>query len=140
MKHKKSIFTIALLSFLCGASTVFAGQLGDFTYTESDGAITITGYNCADGDAVIPSIIDEKPVIRIGPEAFFNCAGMTSVTIPCSVTTIDQRAFYGCGGLTSVAIPDSVRSIGHHAFYGCTGLKSSPVRVPHSLVIVKRFD
>lgn len=140
MERRNSIVSIALLILMFLCSSAFAGQWGDFTYTESDGAITITGYSCPDGVAVIPSSIDGKPVVRIGYQAFFNCSGLTSVTIPSSVTTIDQKAFSGCVGLTSVAIPSSVHNIGHHAFYGCTGLTSSPVRSPGALVIVHRFD
>lgn len=37
-------------------------------------------------------------------------------------TDIGEAAFYGCSGLTSVTIPDSVTRIGKHAFYDCTGL------------------
>ena len=129
-----------ILSSLLLIPPASAEQWGGFTYTESDGAITITGYSCPDGAAVIPSLIDDKPVVRIGYQAFFECAGLTSVTIPSSVTTIDQRAFYGCVGLTSAVIPGSVRHIGHHAFYGCTSLTSSPLRAPSSLVIVNRAD
>ena len=33
-----------------------------------------------------------------------------------SVTSIGERAFYTCSGLTSVTIPNSVTSIGDHAF------------------------
>ena len=42
----------------------------------------------------------------IGNEAFDNCDGLTSVTIPNSVTTIGSDAFYACTGLTSVNISD----------------------------------
>jgi hypothetical protein len=140
MEQRKSIISLSLVVQLFLFSSAFAGQWGDFTYTESDGTITITGYRCPDGAADIPSLIDEKPVVRIGEQAFYNCAGLTSITIPSSVNTIEQRAFYGCSGLTSVVIPSSVTRIGHNAFYGCTGLKSSPVRAPASLVIVHRFD
>ena len=54
--------------------------------------------------------------------AFYNCTGLTSITILNSVTSIGSSAFYGCKGLKSVTIGNSVTSIGENAFYGCTGL------------------
>ena len=56
--------------------------------------------------------------------AFYKCSGLTSVSIPNSVTTIGSSAFNGCSGLTSVTIPNSVTTIGDRAFKGCTGLTS----------------
>ena len=41
-----------------------------------------------------------------------SCTGLTSITIPNSVTSIGGYAFYSCSSLTSVTIPDSVTSIG----------------------------
>ena len=55
---------------------------------------------------------------------FYGCSGLTSVTIPNSVTSIGSFAFGGCSGLTSVTIPNSVTSIGSFAFEGCSGLTS----------------
>ena len=66
----------------------------------------------------------EGALLNIGQHAFAYCTGLTSVTIPDSVTSIGEYAFYGCTGLTSITIPDSVTSIGGYAFYGCTGLTS----------------
>lgn len=40
-----------------------------------------------------------------------------------SVTAICSSAFRDCSGLTSVTLPNSITSIGDHAFTGCTGLK-----------------
>lgn len=44
------------------------------------------------------------------------------LTIPDSVTSIENWAFGYCESLTSVTIPDSVTSIGHDAFYNCNNL------------------
>jgi len=56
--------------------------------------------------------------------AFYEFTGITSVSIPDSVTSIGNNAFYGCTGLNGITIPYSVTSIGNNAFYGCTGLIS----------------
>ena len=62
-----------------------------------------------------------------------NYAGLTSITIPSSVThdgttyrvtSIGFDAFYGCTGLTSITISNSVTSIALGAFFGCAGLTS----------------
>ena len=60
----------------------------------------------------------------IGWGAFEDCDGLTSITIPNSVTSIGYAAFRYCSSLTSVTIPNSVTSIGDGAFYNCSGLTS----------------
>ncbi|WP_321437228.1 leucine-rich repeat domain-containing protein [uncultured Bacteroides sp.] len=60
---------------------------------------------------------------EIGDAVFDNCTGLTSITIPKSVTSIGRYAFYYCTGLTSITIPNSVISIGSAAFDRCTKLE-----------------
>ena len=67
----------------------------------------------------------------IGDFAFRDCIGLTSATIPNSVTSIGLAAFGMCSGLISVTIPNSVTSIGTVAFKGCSGLTS--VTIPNSV-------
>ncbi len=74
----------------------------------------------------------------IGVSAFGNCAGLTSITIPDSVTTIGVSAFENCAGLTSITIPDSVTTIGNFAFFGCTGLSS--ITISNSLSVISPFS
>ena len=90
--------------------------------------VTVTGgnilrgafYNCLG----LTSVTIGDGVTSIGNYAFYNCSGLTSVTIGAGVTSIGYEAFYGCTGLTSITIPDSVTSVGYRAFYGCSGLTS----------------
>lgn len=58
----------------------------------------------------------------IGQDAFRGCTGLTSVTIPASVTSIGNSAFRNCTGLTSVTIGSGVTSIGEGTFYWCNDL------------------
>ena len=52
----------------------------------------------------------------IDDETFYGCRGLTSVTIPNSVTSIDQLAFAYCSGITKITIPKSAKTIGYKAF------------------------
>ena len=51
---------------------------------------------------VIPSEYKGKKVTAVGYGAFFSCAGLTSISIPGSITSIEQSAFAECTGLTSI--------------------------------------
>ena len=61
---------------------------------------------------------------ELGDYAFYGCSGLTSLTIPSSVTEIGDYAFKGCSGLTSLTLPSSVTLICWGAFEGCSGLTS----------------
>lgn len=94
------------------------------------------------GEVIIPDTVlhngDTYTVIAIGNNAFANCSGLTSITIPNSVLTIGDYAFDGCTHLTSVVIPDSVTDIGEGAFTLCHGLTS--VVIPHSITTIKAWS
>ncbi len=66
-----------------------------------------------------------------------NCSGLTSVTIPNSVTSIVVGAFYDCSRLKSINIPSSVTSIGSYAFFGCSSLQAivSEIEDPSTISI-----
>ena len=82
----------------------------------------------------LTSITIPNSVTSIGEFAFSGCSSLTSITIPNSMTSIGQNAFYNCSGLTSITIPNSVTSIGSSAFSGCSGLTS--VTIPNSVTSI----
>ena len=97
-----------------------------YNITSSDEkTVEVTNGGDYSGDVTIPATVtneeSEYRVTAIGDWAFTDCYGLTSVTIPNSVTTIGHYAF-SSSGLTSVTIPESVTTIGNGAFSGCSGL------------------
>lgn len=93
-------------------------------FTTNGVSATVTGV---DGlilsGVVIPSSYNGLPVTGIGPFAF---AGnwINSVTIPNSVTTIEDGAFFNCISLTTVTTGNGVSRIGSSAFAFCSSLSS----------------
>lgn len=94
------------------------------TYSADDAnqtaGATVTGYDVSVGGTDV-DILASVPigghiyaVTRIGEDAFFG-DGLTSVSIPDSVTSIEAYAFQ-LNDFTSVTIPDSVITIGTGAF------------------------
>ena len=49
---------------------------------------------------------------------------MKGISIPSSVTNIEEFAFYECSKLQSITIPGSVKGIGDKAFYECIALST----------------
>ena len=73
-------------------------------------------------------------VTSIGDTAFRDCSNLSSVTIGDSVTEIGDEAFDLCSNLSSVTIGDSVTSIGDTAFGRCSSL--SNITIPDSVTEV----
>lgn len=95
--------------------------------TEEDLA-AVTALNALDWSGTSITSFDELQyftgLTSITDNAFYGCSGLTSVTIPDTVTEIRQNAFQNCSGLTEVSIPDSVTGISYAVFGNCSGLTS----------------
>jgi len=120
----------------------------DFSYelTEDGKGVRIKGYTGGPGKVVVPADIEGYPVTEIGREAFdgktltFSFArgtkpadidvgskanekaGITSITIPNTVTKIGSSAFANTA-ITRFDMPDSVTEIESSIFSGCEVLK-----------------
>ena len=99
-------------------------------YTDLSGAITIP--------AQVTYGSKTYTVNRIGSTAFAGCTGLTSVTMPNTITVINGYAFSGCSGLTGeLTIPNKVTDIGDYAFYGCSSL--TQVTIPSSVKAIEYY-
>ena len=70
------------------------------------------------GEIQIPDVVIyegvEYTVTAIVGLAFYNCSGLTSITIPDTVTSMGWGVFDHCESLTSITIPDSVTTIRYY--------------------------
>lgn len=137
MKQLNFSFLLAVLISMLGIES-FAITVGNVNYNfinnNSELSVAIGDYS---GNFVIPSSVayDGKiyKVTKIETGAFKALSGLTSVSIPNSVTDIGNEAFKACKNLTSVTIGDNetsvtigegVTRIGNAAFESCSNLSS----------------
>lgn len=147
MKKTLLLFVLMLLPMIAMADTVEVNGIY-YTLAEDGNAKVASNPNHYSGDVVIPTMVeyDDKTynVTSIVPFAFRNSSGMTSITIPNSITSIGANVFQGCSGLTKVTLDcpvvyswfskltsikevffgEKVTSLDKEAFSGCTGLTS----------------
>ena len=89
------------------------------------------GASCFEGCTGLTSITIPSSVTSLGDYCFPGCSGLTSITIPSSVTSLGDGCFQYCSGLTSITIPSSVTSLGDGCFQDCSGLTS--ITIPSSV-------
>jgi hypothetical protein len=70
----------------------------------------------------IVGVILPSTLVSIGSSSCRDWAGLKSVVIPESVTSIETNAFNN-SGLTSITIPGNVATVGNYAFYNCAALE-----------------
>lgn len=109
------------------------------------------------GNVIIPKVVNGYTVNHIGKNAFASLGAVKEITVPDSVTVIEEKAFancnklqkvnlskklttisnglfYGCDKLMYAKIPEGVTVIGKQAFEGCTKLKE--VEIPYGVACI----
>lgn len=138
--------------------TGYNGSATKLTLPSSLGgyAVTELGYKAFNGNKTITTITIPKTIVdggSVNGQVFTNtniktavfengstlvannifdgCTTLTSVTIPDTVTIIEDRAFQNCSSLKSVKLPSRLEEIHYRVFKGCTGL--TEITIPKTI-------
>ena len=121
-------------------------EYGWFTWTVSNGQVTITGFNetkiSEEGyyptTVVFPKTIQGNPVVRINYMAFYGRDKIEKLYVSEGITNIDNRAFQYCSNLSEVYLPSTLTSItndygsSYAPFYGCNSIKK--IMIPQTVI------
>ena len=103
--------------------------LCDFTFYALPNTTSyyVKEYIGAGGNVTIPTTViikdDTKPVTKIYAEVFCQRSDVTSVTLPEGLQYIGNKAFYGTG-ITTLSLPNSITGLGDMALASCPALAS----------------
>ena len=131
--QKNLITNLKIVGKINGTDLKFIREMAgcDFNGKETDGKLSILDLSDAkivEGGSAYYSDRDDGFIYtsndKLGDYVFNGCSGLTSLTLPSSVTKIGCYALFNCIGLTSLTLPSSVTAIGSNAFKHCSGLTS----------------
>ncbi|MBR4115865.1 MAG: leucine-rich repeat domain-containing protein [Bacteroidales bacterium] len=138
----KKLITFFLTLFVASSVWAYDFEYEGFYYNLIDGGVEVTNdgdYNSHSyiGDITIPEYVTysgkKYRVISIGQEAFSNCSGVTSITLPNTIISIGTYAFDGTG-ITSIKIPSSVTSISWGFVSDCN---ITSITIPNSVIDIE---
>lgn len=110
--------------YVGGSGTLYQEGPGMLTYSANHAITGLTADYTAAKILVIPARSDGGSYLASIGQSAFSGSGLVKVLHDpdCKIEMIDHSAFNGCAGLTSVMLPESVTSITYRAFYRCTAL------------------
>ena len=136
---KKLFTTLILLLSLAASAFAVEVEINGIKYdllSENNEATVVAFHQYLryySGDIVIPEKVEydgvSYTVTSIGPFAFWDCVDLTSITIPKSVTRIEDNAFIRCIGLQKVIVKD----IASWCNISFTDANSNPLTYAHHL-------
>ena len=115
-----------------------APTLDALTFTVNSYADNVVISKCdntklasTNGELIIPSTYEDKPIVSVSDSAFKSCTNLKSIIFKEGITSIGARAFSSCNALTSVVLPNTLKTIGEEAFWSCSKLTS--LEIPKSV-------
>lgn len=105
---------------------------GILQYEIRDENVILTGYRGRDIVLAIPERIEEKPVTVVGKKTFLGAKELQRLTLPGSITTVQDWAFACCSALRVLILPRKELAVGQGILKDCFRLQQ--------ILAVKRED
>lgn len=90
------------------------------------------GYPRPVGALTIPTTVEHNGVsynvVMVAVYAFYDCEGITSITVSEGVEAIYYSAFRLCSAVTSISLPSTIDTIDKYTFHACTSLQSVSIQ------------
>ena len=105
--------------------------------TELDIPAEVDGYpvtelrGCFANTSSLKKVTIPDSVTKIDDSTFSGCYNLSEITMSANTEHIGSSAFYNCSSLISIKLPEGLEYIGGNAFYGCNSLVS--IEMPDSV-------
>ena len=108
------------------------GQTVDYVYNNN--CVSVYGDKSSfSGNSAVFNVSFRNGITSISKDAFNGMAGLESVTIPSTVTSVGDRVFKNTS-ISNIVIPDKVVSLGESCFYNCDNLTA--VELPDNVTSI----
>ena len=109
----------------CDMMVLYPQKKMDESYSVPEG-VKLIGYCAVIGNVYLKNVTLPSTLSYIDDAAFKDCTQLREINIPSSVEWIADEAFYGCTKLNKINLSPNNHffSLGARAFYGCTSLKT----------------
>ena len=108
------------------------GKTGE--YTVPDGVKTIGQYAFGPYVSSLSGVTIPESVTKIDDKAFYYLYGLRNLNLPDSITIIGKEAFAACTGITSLSIPSNLSTISEGAFRSWDSL--TEVTIPENITTI----
>lgn len=118
-------------SFAAPAQALTPSDGLEFVFHDDVNGYAVKVGKCKDSHIIVPRTHQGKAVNAVAEDGFRDCSALQKITLPDTITRIDDSAFQGCTILDEIIIPDKVTHIGAWAFYQCTSL--TQINIPKNV-------
>ena len=138
---------LAMMPLSASAAPLFPGGLEPSSGVSLDGLWSYTDDGMGEVflsckvktlvHAEVPEQINGVTITTIEQDCFLDNLALETVTLPKTITHINDWAFSGCKNLKSINLPNGLEAIDWQAFHGCSSLEE--ITIPASVSLIEKF-